>query len=629
MQTDYRPEQVETISEVESLARPGWGSTAGAACLLVVVGACAGALAPLGPRGVLPGIQALGMALTGALLAYGLKRALRLSGGTVPRFGAVLGALGGLALSLATSRAFVLAGWGALAGAGAGIVLLVRRAYLEETDCSILELAREAFALHEAGEVDPAERTLLRALTQSRKRLGPKHETTAALEHSMGNLLRIKRQYAASENFYKSAVQGYQARLGSRHPSLPSCLQDICQLYIAWEKVDEGVHVAEQALKLQGVDTLAAARTFTLLASLMMFTGRYDEAIARCRQALGLQRKLPSRHPDLLLTLSTLSDCLVLKESYLESEQSLRELIEGLESAEPPQPQQLLKAYLSLGKVLAAQDKVGESEPIYGAALELLQRQVGPVENVLDTVLAEYARLVSVPGPKRIEPERMELILAMRRGERAALGTAAHGDPALLTYRDPGGWGLVHWGTFFGNEDMVRALLESGAVWKGPDPDGSAMHIAVRWNRLKVLEEMLKAGVAHDEPDQTGATPLLLAATLGRLSVAEALIQAQADPNRPDRSGRLALLEAVKGRRLNMVAGLIAAGAQVNAQGPDGRTPLHLATELGLAEMVECLLLNGGRADQPDASGETVLALARRRRHRGVLQTLRRHAALA
>ncbi|MCE7871030.1 ankyrin repeat domain-containing protein [bacterium CPR1] len=185
----------------------------------------------------------------------------------------------------------------------------------------------------------------------------------------------------------------------------------------------------------------------------------------------------------------------------------------------------------------------------------------------------------------------------------------------------------VHWATFFGCEDMVRALLEGGAVWTGPERDGSAMHIAVRWNRLKVLEEMLRAGLTLDDLDETGATPLLLAAMLGRLSVAEALIRGQADPNRPDRSGRLPLLEAVSRRRLGMVASLIAAGAKVNARGPDGQTALHLATRLGLAEMVECLLLNGGRADQPDASGQTVLALARQRRHRGVLQALRRHAA--
>ncbi|MCE7873865.1 hypothetical protein DYH09_26320, partial [bacterium CPR1] len=140
VQNDYRPDHVEAISEVESLAPPGWGPTLSAACLLVVVGACAGALVPLGTSRILTGAKALGMGLAGALAGYGVKRALRLPDTTLTSTGAVLGSLGGLALALASSRALIMAGWGALAGAAAGMVLLLRKAYLEETDCKIMEL---------------------------------------------------------------------------------------------------------------------------------------------------------------------------------------------------------------------------------------------------------------------------------------------------------------------------------------------------------------------------------------------------------------------------------------------------------------------------------------------------------
>ena len=85
-----------------------------------------------------------------------------------------------------------------------------------------------------------------------------------------------------------------------------------------------------------------------------------------------------------------------------------------------------------------------------------------------------------------------------------------------------------------GNRSAVRALLRrkpTSMRRKSMAPRLS--HWAVRANDLEMAELLLRAGANVSAANQSGATPMLLAAINGNAAMLERLIKAGADPNAP------------------------------------------------------------------------------------------------
>ena len=62
---------------------------------------------------------------------------------------------------------------------------------------------------------------------------------------------------------------------------------------------------------------------------------------------------------------------------------------------------------------------------------------------------------------------------------------------------------------------------------------------------MEVVQLLLQHGANIDVPDQeSGATPLMVAAAMGRTAVVEELLKRGADPRRRDRAGRAAAARA-------------------------------------------------------------------------------------
>ena len=53
----------------------------------------------------------------------------------------------------------------------------------------------------------------------------------------------------------------------------------------------------------------------------------------------------------------------------------------------------------------------------------------------------------------------------------------------------------------------------------------TAMHYAVSWNKLQIVQLLLQSGAARDAKDAYGATPLYLAVKKNHLNVAMYLIE--------------------------------------------------------------------------------------------------------
>mmetsp|Transcript_16317 Transcript_16317/g.21313 ORF Transcript_16317/g.21313 Transcript_16317/m.21313 type:complete len:474 (-) Transcript_16317:32-1453(-) len=126
---------------------------------------------------------------------------------------------------------------------------------------------------------------------------------------------------------------------------------------------------------------------------------------------------------------------------------------------------------------------------------------------------------------------------------------------------------------------------------------------AIRWVLEKCPELM-------NTPDDTGTTPLALAASQGLTTSCDVLLEASAALN-ADLSGATPLHRAAQSGNAHLVERLVKAGCDVNAKAKASGTPLHWASgdESG-GVAVEALLELGADASATDERGLTPLILA-------------------
>ncbi len=105
---------------------------------------------------------------------------------------------------------------------------------------------------------------------------------------------------------------------------------------------------------------------------------------------------------------------------------------------------------------------------------------------------------------------------------------------------------------------------------------------------IQTLRFLLKSeGENPNQCDETGETPLMLAARKGRVEALQLLIEAGADLDARNEAGQTALFLAVMKEHTEAVRVLIEAGADINAMTPEGETPLDAAKRPDIVRLLE------------------------------------------
>ncbi|HXT00031.1 MAG TPA: ankyrin repeat domain-containing protein [Elusimicrobiota bacterium] len=161
-----------------------------------------------------------------------------------------------------------------------------------------------------------------------------------------------------------------------------------------------------------------------------------------------------------------------------------------------------------------------------------------------------------------------------RRKVNELLAKGAHVDAV-----DEDGWTPLLWAAAHGNEDTVIALLDAGASRQAVTrrEQQGPLTLAAKWNRVEVVQTLLRRGLAPNQRDNIGWSALMWASLQGRTDVAGALLDG---------------------------------GASINFVDSDGNTPLILAARRGRLDTVKLLLARGARADVRNVDGETAKSLA-------------------
>lgn len=187
------------------------------------------------------------------------------------------------------------------------------------------------------------------------------------------------------------------------------------------------------------------------------------------------------------------------------------------------------------------------------------------------------------------------------------------------------GEGCVYRATCWSMHAALRLLLDRGADVNFPNETGrTPLSIAASKGNKEGLEILLTQPKTEiNQADETNKTPLMYAAEADQIQCVKLLLAHKLLLETKDTEGRTALsLATIKGNKIPSKL-LLKAGALINTQDTKGNTPLALATEHKQDVIVRLLLENGADADLADEDEETPLEKARDRKLEDVVNVFK------
>jgi len=149
------------------------------------------------------------------------------------------------------------------------------------------------------------------------------------------------------------------------------------------------------------------------------------------------------------------------------------------------------------------------------------------------------------------------------------------------------------------NSAAAVTLLQKKVDPNIAEPDGTtALHWAVRFDDLALVERLLKAGAKPGAANRYGVTPIALACESGSAGVVEQLLKAGVSPDATGPLGETALHTCAHTGNADAAKALLARGAKVDAGDSwRGQTPLMWAAAQGHAAMVRVLVEAGAEVN--------------------------------
>ena len=487
----------------------------------------------------------------------------------------------------------------------------------------------DAWTAHAKGESARAEDILRATVKLSAEKLGRYDLVTLACLHTLGNLLRLRRDYAGANSCYEQAFPIYQKILPSRHPARAAFHGHRAEAFEELGRTEEAVEQVETACRIlreMGGHEFVLAESCTLLGRILTGHNQDEPALKAYSEALELLRtRLPINDPRVLQAMSNLCRVYAKLRRFQESEKFLLELVEQHRLRPDLQPENFLDALIDLSTLRLEQSRQADAEPLLVEALRLLQSRVGPKERPLQRIIEAYRRITRESNLVDVSTTHglVNMVLVFC-GEREKLRQTLEKFPLWMNARDATGWGPLHWASFVGREDIIRWLITKGAEVNRPEDSVSALHVAAAWGKRECVLELLEAGAELNVKDPQGWTPLFWCAYSGRNKLLEVLIKRGADVNVRDDHGRTPLHIAAEQGHLGAVATLVGSGSVVMAKEAGGSSPLHLAAQKGNLAVCECLVFNQGDLNARDGQGKNPIEIARQRQHRLVHRVLRR-----
>ena len=173
--------------------------------------------------------------------------------------------------------------------------------------------------------------------------------------------------------------------------------------------------------------------------------------------------------------------------------------------------------------------------------------------------------------------------LAANRGDVRRLEAALNEAKDSLNAKDANGWTPLHEGARGGQEDVVRLLLDRGALINEKERTGKTpLDLSIKANGKdhSVTRLLEKKAEDNKASSATKGTPAHIAAHRGDVQWLEAAIHTEKDwINAKDANGWTPLHEGARGGHEDVVRLLLDLGASIDEKERTGKTPLDLSIE--------------------------------------------------
>jgi cytohesin len=174
-----------------------------------------------------------------------------------------------------------------------------------------------------------------------------------------------------------------------------------------------------------------------------------------------------------------------------------------------------------------------------------------------------------------------------------------------------------------------RKMAERIAALQAKTPEGLGIFDAAATGNVGVVGALLSGDKASlDDRGPGGFTALHFAAAFGQLEIARLLLGRGADPNVVSLNDSRAtpLHVAVTAKHRDVASLLLALGGYPNAVQHGGWTPLHAAAYDGNEAIIDILLMRGADPTRADDDGKTAIDLADEKGYAALANVLRKAA---
>ena len=147
-----------------------------------------------------------------------------------------------------------------------------------------------------------------------------------------------------------------------------------------------------------------------------------------------------------------------------------------------------------------------------------------------------------------------------------------------------------------GNVEQFKKIVDEKEI--ATEGEKYLLH-ACLYGYLDIVKYLVEKGVAINNPNDAGKTPLHIAVRYKHMDVAKYLLENGADINIPNtKNGDTPLHIAVETLNFELIYYLLENGANVSAQNSHGETPLHTAALMQNPKLVDYLIEKAGANEE-------------------------------
>jgi tetratricopeptide (TPR) repeat protein len=214
---------------------------------------------------------------------------------------------------------------------------VIELARVENIDASeLIEIGRlfnqAGGYLDARGSYEPAEIFLARSLEIWERQLGSEHPYVAICLNNLAELYRNQGHYGEAEPLYVRSLEIKKCQLVADHPAVANSLNNLAELYKAQNRYSEAEPLYVRSLEIRkrqlGADHSAVANSLNNLAELYSRQGRYSEAEPLYVQSLPVwEQQLGPEHPNVAVSLNNLAGLYSTQGRYSEAESLYIEML--------------------------------------------------------------------------------------------------------------------------------------------------------------------------------------------------------------------------------------------------------------------------------------------------------------